>query len=78
MTRKLLAHIFRNLRHSTMLSTYKRTHLHSQLMSLFHALALQDASTEGTREAIACTYGISDLYLWSLLERNLTWGEEPA
>ena len=45
-------------------------------MSLSYALALQDASAESTREAIACTNGIGNLYLWSLLERNLAWGED--
>ena len=40
----------------------------AKLVCLLDALTLQDAGAESTGEAIACTYGISHLNLWSLLE----------
>ncbi len=56
------------LRHRTILGTNVGTHLNGKFVSLLDALALQDAGTESTGEAITCTYGISHLNLWSLLE----------
>ena len=47
-------------------------------MCLLNALTLQDAGTECTGEAIAGTNGISNLYLWSLLERLHTRSEDIA
>ena len=64
----LLGKFLRNGWHCTVLGANVGTHLNGKLMSLLDGLALQDAGTESTGEAIACTYGISHLNLWSLLE----------
>ena len=55
-------------RHGSILCADECRNLYSQFMCLLDALALQNAGTESTGEAIACTYGISHLNLWSLLE----------
>ena len=64
----LLGKFLRNDWHRTVLGANVGTHLNGKLMSLLDGLALQDAGTESTGEAITCTYGISHLNLWSLLE----------
>ena len=58
----------RNLRHRSILGTNVGTHLNGKFVSLLNALALQDAGTECTGKAVACTDSISHLNLWSLLE----------
>ena len=64
----LLGKFLRNGWHRTVLGANVDTHLNGKLMSLLDGLALQDAGTESTGEAITCTYSISHLNLWSLLE----------
>ena len=64
----LLGKFLRNDWHRTVLGANIGTHLNGKLMSLLDGLALQDAGAESTGEAITCTYGISHLNLWSLLE----------
>ena len=61
-----------------MLGAHVCTYLYSQLVSLGNALALQDAGTESTSEAVACSYGIGNLYLRSFLERLETRSKDIA
>ena len=64
----LLGKFLRNDWHRTVLGANVGTYLNGKLMSLLNTLALQNAGTESTGEAITCTYGISHLNLWSFLE----------
>ena len=61
-----------------MLGAHVCTYLYCQLVSLGNALALQDAGTESTCEAIACSYCIGNLYLRSFLERLEAWSKDIA
>ena len=61
-----------------MLGAHVCTYLYCQLVSLGNALALQDAGTESTSEAVACSYSIGNFYLRSFLERLEAWSKDIA
>lgn len=61
-----------------MLGAHVCTYLYCQLVSLGNALALQNAGTESTCKAVACSYSIGNFYLWSFLERLEAWSKDIA